>query len=220
MSGGFGDRRGLVFAGVVAVLAAVGLYLTLGPRGGGGASGVAERPENGREASTWSPRPSPTSVATASDAPFDIYSFLPMTERELSAAADVAKRFTASYGTYRHDEDPSSYAERLRGFTTTELGEVLTRAVTDPVAVEQNRADELVSVGSAEIDQIRRIEETSVTFTVTCTQEITSKGGSERRVEEYAVTLVRVGADWRVYDLQPADEGQEGDPSPGPEGAA
>ncbi len=49
-------------------------------------------------------------------------------------------------------------------------------------------------------------------FVVTGTQQITAKSGTRQLVEEYAVTVSQLGADWRVFDLQPAGEGQDGDP--------
>ncbi|GGK68525.1 hypothetical protein Ppa06_28240 [Planomonospora parontospora subsp. parontospora] len=214
-----GGRRGVVFAVLVGLLAAVGIYLTMWESGTGGeqtqvgpvgVSRTGTEPGAGRQVDAESPRP----AATASDAPFDVYSYLPMTKQELAAAADYAERFTADYGTYAHDEDPAAYGDRLRGYATTEFAEVLVRARTSPGFVEANRADEVVSTASAKVRQIRQVQDSSVVFVVACTERITAKSGEKERVDEYAVTLVPVGADWRVHDLQPADEGQEGDERP------
>ncbi|GAT69667.1 hypothetical protein HS048_00010 [Planomonospora sp. ID91781] len=214
-----GGRRGIVFAVLVGLLAAVGIYLTMWESGTGGGQAQAgpvgvgrtgTEPGAGRQVAAEPPRP----AATASDAPFDVYSYLPMTKQELAAAADYAERFTAEYGTYAHDEDPAAYGDRLRGYATTEFAEVLVRARTSPGFVEANRADEVVSTASAKVRQIRQVQDSSVVFVVACTERITAKSGATERVDEYAVTLVPVGADWRVHDLQPADEGQEGDERP------
>ncbi|GAA4222942.1 hypothetical protein FHR32_001798 [Streptosporangium album] len=211
-----GSRRGGVFAVLVVVLALVGIYLTMRPDSGDGRQAPADqvgvdRTVRGSQApvSVEPPRPS----ATASNAPFDVYSYLPMTKKELAAAADYAQRFTAEYGTFSYDEDPATYGDRLRGYTTNEFAAVLLRTVTSPGSVEANRADEVVSVGTARVKEIRQVQKTSVVFVVTGTQDVTAKSGSKERVEDYAVTLVEVGADWRVHDLQPADEGQDGDDS-------
>jgi hypothetical protein len=106
-----GNRRGLVFAALVVMLAAVGIYLTMGSGSGDEQQDPAEPAGVGRtvlgsqeQVSAAAPRPS----ATASDAPFDVYSYLPMTKQELAAAADYAQRFTAEYGTFRYDEDPAT----------------------------------------------------------------------------------------------------------------
>ncbi|MFC4058344.1 hypothetical protein ACFOWE_08565 [Planomonospora corallina] len=215
-----GGRRGVVFAVLVALLAAVGIYLTMWETGGGraveadpvgaGRTGAAPSAPPGPAVSAEPPRPS----ATASDAPFDVYSYLPMTKQELSAAADYARRFAAEYGTYRHDEDPVAYSGRLRGYATAEFGEVLARARTSAGFAEANRADEVVSTGTATVREIRQIQDSSVVFVVACTERITARSGSREQAYEYAVTLVPVGSDWRVHDLQPADEGQEGDEQP------
>jgi hypothetical protein len=52
-------------------------------------------------------------------------------------------------------------------------------------------------------------------FVVTVVQQITAKDGSRERSADYAVTLTQVGDGWRVYDLQQADVGQDGDTGEG-----
>lgn len=218
MARGLEDRRGLIFAGLVVVVALVGIYVTLGGPDDEAEGGRPDRTEMSQEAPVSAPPP-PTPVATASDAPFDIYSFLPMSKQELAAAADVAQRFVAAYGTYRFDEDPLRYAQRLKVFTTAELGAELARSVSAPAVVEQNRAEELVSTGSARLKEIRQIERSSVIFVVAGLQDVATKAGPRQIAAEYAVTLTQVGSDWRVHDIQPAGEGQEGDPEPVPQEA-
>jgi hypothetical protein len=208
-----GNRRGFVFAVLVAVLALVGIYLTMWPDSGDGEPSPADPAGVSRTVAGSPPAAEPAArpQATASDAPFDVYTYLPMTKRELSAAADYARRFTAEYGTFGYDEEPAAYGDRLRGYTTSEFADVLLRTVTSPGTVEANRADQVVSVGTAKVKEIRQIQRTSVVFVVTGTQNVTAKSGAKERTEEYAVTLVEIGADWRVHDLQPADSGQDGD---------
>jgi hypothetical protein len=212
-----GNRRGLVFAVLVAMLAAVGIYLTMWPDSGDEQQSLAEPAGVSRtvlgsqeQASPEPPRPS----ATASNAPFDVYSYLPMTKQELAAAADYAQRFTAEYGTFSYDEDPATYGSRLEGYTTTEFADVLLRTVTSPGIVEANKADEVVSIGAARVKEIRQVNSASVVFVVVGTQNVTAKSGVKERTDEYAVTLIEVGTEWRVHDLQPADSGQEGDDQP------
>ncbi|GAA0845694.1 hypothetical protein ACFQVD_38250 [Streptosporangium amethystogenes subsp. fukuiense] len=216
-----GSRRGVVFAVLVAVLAAVGVYLTMWPEGDGvenltEPAGATRTVASGREPVAEPTRPE----ATASNAPFDVYSYLPMTKQELAAAADYAQRFTAEYGTFSYDEDPAVYGDRLKGYTTAEFSGVLLRTVTSPGTVEANRADEVVSVGAARVKEIRQINSASVVFVVVGTQNVTAKSGVNERTAEYAVTLIQVGAEWRVHDLQPADSGQEGDEQPSETGVA
>ncbi|MFI0422410.1 hypothetical protein [Spongiactinospora sp. 9N601] len=211
-----GDRRKLVFGALVVVLALVGVYLTMWP-GGEREPADAGRYEPGRTPSAPPVTPRPP-LATASDAPFDIYSYLPMTKEELAATADVARRFTAAYGTFRFDEAQNAYADRLKGFTTADLGAELARSVAAPGVIEQSIAEQRISEGSAAVKQIRQIDETSVTYVVTGSRKVTVRNVPSQSSEDFAVTLVQVGGDWRVHDLQPATAGQEGDPNTVPEG--
>lgn len=204
-----GDKRGLAFAAIVVVIAAVGIYLTMWPSSGDD-DGDAGNPAAGAT-SAAPPTPRGTPLATASGAPFDVYSYLPMTKEQLAAAADLAERFTAAYGTFRYDEDPAVYADRVKVFTTADFGNMLARTLTSPGSVEQNRADEVVSTTTARLKSIRSVEKTSVVFVVTGTQQIAAKSGAKQLAADYAVTVSQMGTDWRVFDLQPAGEGQDGD---------
>lgn len=213
-----GDKRGLVFAAIVAILAAVGIYLTIMNSDSGepaaeqvGASRTTSSSSATKAGATTAPSPSKP-LATASAAPFDVYSYLPMTKQQLAAAADLAERFTAAYGTFSYSEDPAKHADRVALFTTSDLAVVLTRAITSPVTAQQNRDDEVVSQATAKMKEIRQVDRTSVVFVVVGTHQITAKSGKKTRVEEYAVTLTQSGSDWRVFDVQLAKEGQDGDP--------
>ncbi|MBT2230884.1 hypothetical protein [Nonomuraea sp. NEAU-A123] len=202
-----GDKRGVAFAAIVAVIAAVGIYLTMWPDSGDTDAG---QPSAGRT-TTVSPAAPSKPLATASGKPFDIYSYLPMTKEQLAAAADLAERFTAAYGTFRYDEEPSAYADRVKVFTTADFGNVLARTRTSPGTVDHDRADEVVAAGAAKMKEIRQVEKSSVVFVVTGTQQITAKSGNKQLVDDYAVTVSQMGSDWRVFDLQPAGDGQDGD---------
>jgi hypothetical protein len=209
---GSDSRRGLAFAGVVAVLAAVGIYLTMmsssEPQGG-----TREQAVSGSSAPSAAPSPVPSQVAST-PAEFDVYSYLPLSRAELGAAADLARRFTVSYGSFQYGEDPAVFAGRLKVFATTEFGDELTRAVTAPALVDQNRADEVVSAGSATVKSIRDMTANSVVFVVDSVRHVTAKSGAKDQSDEYAVTVIKEGSDWRVYDLEPATAGQDGDTSP------
>ncbi|MEW1837796.1 hypothetical protein AB0392_07565 [Nonomuraea angiospora] len=203
-----GDRRGVAFAAVVVIIAAVGIYLTMWPD-------PEERAGPSQEPAgvTGAPAPTNTPLATASAAPFDIYSFLPMKKEQLAATADLAERFTAEYGTFRYDEDPAAYATRVKAYTTAELGNELTRTMTSAGTIEQNRNDQTVSKATARLKEIRQIEKNSIIFVVASARQVTAKSGNQTAQEEYAVTVTQSGADWRIFDIRPAAEGQEGDTS-------
>ncbi|MBF8193942.1 hypothetical protein ITP53_51370 [Nonomuraea sp. K274] len=204
-----GDRRGMAFAAIVVVIAAVGIYLTMWPD--------PEDPATPGPATTSAgsgnpPAASSTPLATASAAPFDVYSYLPMTKEQLAAAADLAERFTAAYGTFRYDEDPAAYAARMKAYTTAELGNDLTRSITSAATVEQNRNDQIVSTATARLKEIRQVDRTSIVFVVAGTRQVDAKSGDKQLTEEYAVTVSQLGADWRIFDIRPATVGQDGDP--------
>jgi hypothetical protein len=216
------SRRGLAFAGVVVVLAAVGVYLTMIPgddsrTGTTTSSAAAGRPSaasDQTQASDQTGPPQATAEVTPETSGSDVYSYLPVSRDDLAAAADVARRFAASYATYRYDEDPVSYATRLKNFTTVEFGEALTRTVTAPALMARNQNDQVVSAGSAKIKTIRDMTYNSLIFVVTVIAHVNAKSGSKDQVDDYAVTVSRDGPAWRVYDMEPADAGQDGDTTP------
>jgi hypothetical protein len=201
-----GDRRGVAFAVIVVVIAAVGIYLTMWPDAAEQAA-----PEQETARATSSAVATSTPLATASAAPFDVYSYLPMKKEQLAAAADLAERFTAAYGTFRYDEDPAAYAGRLKAYTTAELGNTLARTMTSAGAVEDKRNDEIVSTATARLKEIRQVEKSSIVFVVTAISQVSAKSGDKTATEEYAVTVSQSGADWRIYDILPSDAGQDGD---------
>ncbi|MBP2707105.1 hypothetical protein JOL79_25290 [Microbispora sp. RL4-1S] len=212
MSGGSGDRgKALAFAGAVVVLAVVGLYLTMSPSSGDDQAG--QPAETSSPAAAQAAAPVPSQVATT-PATFDVYAYLPLSREELGAAADLARRFTASYGTFQYGEDPAAVANRLKGFATDEFGAQLTRAMTDPATVNQNRTDQVVSRATAKVATIRDVSASQVIFVVDSVRHVTSRNGEQDKNEQYAVTVIKMGSDWRVYDLQLAADGQDGDTEP------
>ncbi|GIH69244.1 hypothetical protein [Sphaerimonospora thailandensis] len=220
MSAQRSDRgKGLAFAVAVVVLAAVGLYLTMNPptsesEGGDGRTAAAEPAARSPEATGGAVRsPVPRQVATT-PAVFDVYAYLPLSRQELGAAADLARRFTESYGTFRYDEEPAAFAGRLKAFATDEFAAQLTRAMTDPGLVERNRAGRVVSRASAEVKKIRDMTADQVVFVVGSVRHVTGDDGDKDENDRFAVTVIRAGSDWRVYDLELADAGQDGDTTP------
>ncbi|WP_169983370.1 MULTISPECIES: hypothetical protein [unclassified Microbispora] len=206
------DRgKGLAFAAAVVVLAAVGVYLTMAP--------PSEGDEQPREQSVVATAPAtravrePSPVATTPGA-FDVYAYLPLSREEIGAAADLARRFTEAYGTFSAGEEPAARADRLKRFATDEFAGQLTRTVTDPAVVDQNEADQVTSKGSAKVATIRDMTANQVAFVVDSVRHVTDKNGQKDVPERFAVTVVKAGTDWRVYDLQLADAGQDGDTSP------
>ncbi|WP_182883479.1 hypothetical protein [Microbispora sp. H10949] len=210
------DRgKGLAFGAAVVVLAAVGVYLSMSPPTDGDEQArqqsVGQSVAATGRATSGAREPGP--VATTPGA-FDVYAYLPLSREEIGAAADLARRFAEAYGTFSHDEEPAARAERLTAFATTEFAGQLTRTVTDPAVADQNEADQVISKGSAKVASIRDMTGSQVVFVVDSTRHVTDRSGQKDVPERFAVTVVKSGTDWRVYDLQLADSGQDGDTSP------
>jgi hypothetical protein len=203
-------QRKFAFAGIVVVLAGVGVYLTLPSPAGTDDHKVRQSPAVTAPAG---PITSPPGI-TASISPqnFDIYRLLPFSQSDFAAAADVAQRFTALYGTYRFDEDPKSYVARLQGLVTDDLRAKLDKDAVTPGLIDQRKQDQVVAQGSSSIDSIRTFEPNSIIFLVTGRQQVTKAGGAPSTDSaQFAVTVSRDTASWQVYAVEPADVGQAGD---------
>jgi hypothetical protein len=206
----FNDRqRKLLFAGIVVALVVLGLWLTW-PRPD---TKPVKRPTVAATGDVVPTQAAPAPGITATVAPdtFDIYRLLPYTQTEFATAASVAQRFTASYGTYRFDEDPQTYLARLRPFVVDQLFTDLTKAAVTPGELEERRAAQTVAVGSASLNSIADIGNTSIIFLVTGVQQVTKNGTSDEDSKQFRVTVQRDAASWKVYGFEPAAVGQAGD---------
>ncbi|HEX6467638.1 MAG TPA: hypothetical protein VF069_00980 [Streptosporangiaceae bacterium] len=201
-------QRKLAFAGIVVVLAGVGIYLTL-------PSPASSRPASSPTPSAAAPAPPATSPpgisSSISPDGFDIYRLLPFSQRDFATAADLARRFTAAYATYRYDEDPQAYGRRLRPLVTDQLLPDLVNSQAAPGITAERKRDQTVAVGTAVVDSIRDIGANSVIFVVTGSQQLRTAAGQSEDTKRYAVTVTRDGGVWRVYAFEPADAGQAGD---------
>jgi hypothetical protein len=203
-------QRKLLFAGLVVLLAAAGVVLTLG-NGSRGHAGAAHR--KAPLAATSSPVAPAGAPATTGPPPspgsYDIYSLLPFSQKDFTTAADVARRFTAAYGTYRYDEDPRAYVGRLQGMVTSDLATQFQRDSSAPGLLEQRKQDQEISTSDAHLDALRDVEKDQIIFLVTGRQHITKGGKASDTSEQYAVTVTRSGGGWVVYAFQPADIGDK-----------
>lgn len=207
-------QRRLLFGGLVVLLAALGVYLTVaGPgdepdRTGARPSGTPTAVPTGP---TGPASPPPGIQGTVNPDDFDVYRLLPFSRQEFATAADLAQRFVAAYGTYRFDEPPETFTGRLSGMVTDDLKTQLARDAATPGLLEQRRRDQVVAQGSASLDQVRNIEDNSIVFVVTGRQQVTAGGTESGDTKRYAVTIARNGGSLKVYAFQPADAGQAGD---------
>ncbi|MFB4312864.1 hypothetical protein [Actinomadura sp. 21ATH] len=205
-------QRKWLFAGLVLVLAAVGVYLTVAaPSGDPGGEESASPPPAATAGPTGPASPPPGISGTVSAQNFDLYRLLPFSQQEFATAADLAQRFTAAYGTYRYDEDPKVYTDRLAGMVTEQLRGELQRGAASPGLLEERRRQQIVAQSTATLDRVRDIEDNSVIFLVTGKQRVTKGGKEGQESQQYAVTVARDGSALRVYAFGPADAGQAGD---------
>jgi hypothetical protein len=202
-------QRKLLFAGLVVVLAAAGVFLTIG--GGSHRHAGAGR--------TSTPAPTPTASQAGTSAPpvaapqpsgsVDIYSLLPFSQKDFSTAADVARRFTAAYGTYRFDEDPNTYVDRLRGMATSDVATQILQGAEAPGVLAQRKQDQEVSTSDATLDSLRDMAKDQFIFLATGRQHVTKGGKTSDSTQQYAVTMTRSGGGWVVFAFAPADVGDK-----------
>ncbi|WP_329241991.1 hypothetical protein OG417_43270 [Actinoallomurus sp. NBC_01490] len=202
-------QRKWLFGGLVVVLAAVGVFLTIGSGGGhhGARAEHASTPTPSAPPSTGSA--SPVSGPTPSPGSYDIFSLLPFTQKDFTTAADVARRFTAAYGTYRFDEDPSAYLNRMRNLVTSDVLNQLQQGVAAPGTIAQRKQDQESSTCDATLDSIRDMSKDQLIFLATGKQHITKGGKTTDSSQQYAVTMTRSGGGWVVYAFAPADVGDK-----------
>ena len=201
-------QRKLLFAGLVIVLAAAGVLLTIGGGDDGGNTSA------GRGTPTPVASPTPVSAPPVSGPPpspgsYDIYSMLPFTQKDFTTAADVARRFTVAYGTYRFDEDPKAYVDRMRTMVTPDLASQLQQGAASPGVLDQRRQDQEVSTSDATLDSLRDMAKDQLIFLATGKQHVTKGGKTSDSSQQYALTLTRSGGGWVVFAFAPADQGDK-----------
>jgi hypothetical protein len=213
-----------VFIGLIIVLVAFGLYLSFGDFGQDAEedpaaaspeteSGTSQESEGtggpgGPDAlSTVEPSPIPTTGAED----VNVLDWFPFTEEELRTAGAAARAFAEAYGTIDYTQSPESYYASMEELATDEFAEVLSDTSRVGAFWDQMSEAEAVAEGRAEVESVRTFGEDSITFVVTA-QSITETGNAEfdEELGEFAVTVVRSGDSWQVFDFQPADVGQFG----------
>jgi hypothetical protein len=203
-------QRKWLFGGLVVVLAAIGVFLTVGGGGGGHHRARAER--------TGTPTPSappstssavPVGGPTPTPGSYDIYSLLPFSQKDFTTAADIARRFTAAYGTYRYDEAPQAYVDRIRNLVTPDLLNQLQQGAAAPGVIAQRKQDQETSTSDATLDSMRDMSKDQLIFLATGKQHITKGGKTSDSSQQYAVTMTRSGGGWVVYAFAPADVGDK-----------
>ena len=114
-----------------------------------------------------------------------------------------------AYGTYRFDEDPKAYVDRLRGMVTPDLAAQLEQDAAAPGVLAQRKQDQEVSTSDATLDSLRDMAKDQLIFLVTQKQHVTKGGKSSDSSEQYAVTMTRSGGGWVVFAFAQADVGDK-----------
>lgn len=210
-------KQRLLFAVVVIALAGLGIYL-LGPGRSAGtsapatpaaaassAAAVAATPAPAVTAAQVapSPLPVPTSVKSA-----DIYSWLPFTQKDLDAAANVTQAFASAYETFSYTDTAQAFGRRISAYVTPEFLAVLQQQFLPPDA----RQVKLSSASSGKISQIASFgssPQASITFVVAITEDVTSSGRTSAVSGQYDVTTVAVPGGWQVANIQQAGAGNQ-----------
>jgi hypothetical protein len=196
-------QRRLTFGLIVLVLAGLVVYLV-----GSAARGTS--PPGRPAAGSPAPVPSPTASAPGSPGPSaptaasgpDIYQWLPFTQSGLAAAASVARRFAAAYGTFSYTESGAAYAAALQQLSSASLAGQIEAAYLLPGVAASRSKTRQVSTGAATIQSIRAFGPSSITFIIEITEHQTATTGSGAAATSYAVTLTGSGSSWQVTDIE------------------
>ncbi len=197
-------RQKATFVLIVIVLAALGYYLVVPALTRSHAhSHAAGAPTPAASASAQSAAPLPAVTASpAVEQGVNIYAWLPFTQQDLVDAASVATQFGVAYDTYTYTESASAYVATMAGLITSELATTLRSAYATPGVARLRTGQKQVSTGTAVIDSLRAFGPSSLTFIVTASQRLVSKGGTTNGSTQYAVTLIGSGTTWQVSDIE------------------
>lgn len=211
----------LVVIGLIAALAGFGIYFSLG--------GFSDEDEDvagpprevaPTEEATGSAGSEPGGLATVPPSPIpttdtedqDVIGWFPFTEAEFQTAGATAKAFAEAYGTIDYSESPESYYASMEELAADEYAEVLSDENRAGAFWAEMSEAEAIAQGRSEVESIRTFGTDSITFVVTA-QSITETGeaGFDEDLGEFAVTVIKEGGSWAVFDFQPADAGQFGE---------
>jgi hypothetical protein len=135
---------------------------------------------------------------------------LPISQASLATATQLAVRFAAAYASYAYNQPVASYLAALHSMTTTGLYQALVRSVTTLGLQQQRTRDHLIITSQAQSQAIRDIEPGSLITVVHLSQNITSLSGHSHATAAYAITIISHDSGWLVYDIEPANAGNQG----------
>lgn len=190
----------LVFGALVAGLVTFGIYLSLGGFNGSGA-GEPDSDSGDKKVNASSPSPIPTTAAKD----MKVLDWMPLEEDEIKAAAVVAQQFGTAYGTIDYSKPQGSYYASLESLAAKDYAKTLAQSSGASALWGENAKKKRVSEGRADVAEIRSFSEESVVFLVKVQSITKGAAGATGDLGEFAVTVVKEGKDWKVYDFQPAD---------------
>lgn len=201
----------LVLGAIVVALVAFGIYLSVGGFGNGRGDQRAGQ-ENGvspsrEEGNVGSPEPIPT----ADTKDMNVFGWLPFNENEIKTAAVIAQRFSEAYGTLDYRRSQESYYKPMQNLAANEFSKTLEKSSGATAIWDEQAKKKTVSKGRANVNSIRSFDDKSITFVVQTQAIIEDSDGAIEELGAFAVTVIKEGSDWKVYDFQPADAANLGD---------
>ena len=206
-------QRKLTFALVVLALVALGVYLFVS-RGSGPAPAAAHGSRPARTAAPAAPAvsappasaPAPASPAATQNS--DIFQLVPFTPAGLASGEKIADQFGAAYGTYSYTESAAAYVRSMSKLVSPQLGQQIAAAYSTPGVAAQRTSQRQVATATAQVASLRAFGQSSLTFIVTVTQQLTATKGGGTKTAGYAVTLTGGDTTWQVTDIELQNAGQ------------
>ncbi|ASU82540.1 hypothetical protein CDO52_06865 [Nocardiopsis gilva YIM 90087] len=213
-----GQQR-LFFGALVVVLVAFGIYLSLGGFSDGGNG--REEP-TGRDQARGESGPTgqgadipatvpPSPIPTTATKDMQVLEWLPLSEDEVKAAAATAQGFAAAYGTIDYSKSPEEYYKSMQELATKNYAKTLAKSSGATSLWEEMAEKKAVAEGRADVKLLQSIDKDSVVFVVKVQSITEDKDGFKEDLGDFAVTVVKKGGEWQVFDFQPADAGNRGD---------
>ena len=172
------------------------------------AAAPASAPSQGAQGSQTSRGSQAATASPAATGGADIYSWLPFTQQDLTAAAAVTVKFLVDYNTYSYTESTADYVGKMNALITGPLAATLRGLYATPGVAKIRTDQKQVSTGTAVIDSLRAFGPSSLTFIVTGTQHLVTSKGTSNGSEQYAITVTGSGSSWQVNDIQLSSVGQ------------
>jgi hypothetical protein len=202
-------QRKLTFALVVLALVALGVYLFVS-RGSGPAPAAAPS-HSARPAAPARPAASPPPASASAPAVTqnsDIFQLVPFTAAGLESGEKVADQFGAAYGTYSYTETAAAYVRSMSKLISPQLSQQIAEAYSTPGVAGQRTSQRQVATATAQVASLRAFGQSSLTFVITVTQQVTATKGGGTKTAGYAVTLTGGDTTWRVTDIELQNAGQ------------